>query len=211
LTLQRDGKKKQKEGLRPRDGRITFLIILSATQLVLLVVLLAGLFFSTSGNKKPLNAVVQPSESAGSPETPVAVPDTTQEAGSPVPQVSDSLQEELPRAVQNAAGADSPAVSEPLALPVRVEILNGTKVGSLAYRMGQKLLSSEVDVLETANADRHDYRRTVVICRSPDRRAGELVAQRLNFPAGRIEWRPREDAPVDVTIILGKDYKNYFH
>jgi hypothetical protein len=57
------------------------------------------------------------------------------------------------------------------------------------------------------DADRHDYRETVIVSHVPGTGAAAAVAERLGVPDSSIVWSlPSSGAPeVDVTVYIGRD------
>ncbi|MBS1262449.1 MAG: hypothetical protein MAG453_01800 [Calditrichaeota bacterium] len=114
------------------------------------------------------------------------------------------------RADQQAAhepGDVLPPEAEPIR-PVRIEILNGCGVNGLAASYARILRNAGFDVRDTRNADRLDYEHSRVIDRGSLPGAGLKLASELGIPADSLR---RESDPglvdVDVTLILGNDYK----
>jgi hypothetical protein len=87
---------------------------------------------------------------------------------------------------------------------IRVEVLNGTEVTGLAGRTAELYRSYGFDVVAVGNAEESERENTVVV----DRVGNELFAQRaadiIRAPVAEAE-EPGQ-SPVDVTIILGRDF-----
>lgn len=87
---------------------------------------------------------------------------------------------------------------------IRVEVLNGTPVKGLAERVAETLRSKGFDVLGFGNAD--ECSTTVIF----DRVDIELKNARFVYNAlkqGKIRFEVQPLQLVDVTIVLGKDFR----
>ncbi|MFP4687701.1 MAG: LytR C-terminal domain-containing protein, partial [bacterium] len=90
---------------------------------------------------------------------------------------------------------------------IRIQILNGTSISGLAGTLRDKIQShSFVDVVETDNADRSNYKNTVIIDRSGHPRSAHRIQELIG--TGKIEMDLEEHLLVDVTIIAGEDLKH---
>jgi hypothetical protein len=84
-----------------------------------------------------------------------------------------------------------------------VEVLNGTEVSGLA-RVGTRVLRrAGIDVVSFGTGARADS--TAIVVRRGGRGAAEQVRKALGM--GRIEERPDSTRHVDVTVLLGADYR----
>lgn len=95
--------------------------------------------------------------------------------------------------------------------PLEVEVLNGCGVYGLAGRFTDFLRSKGFDVVNSDNADNFDYPATLIIQRSERVESSYRMAELFNIPKGdtaRILVRPDLSLATDVTVILGKDYKD---
>ncbi len=87
--------------------------------------------------------------------------------------------------------------------PVRVEVLNGTRVPRAGLALAEKLRDAGFDVVDIRNADRSDYARTLVLDRVGEKRWADAVARRLG--AGDPVQQRNGDLLLEVTVILGED------
>ena len=84
-------------------------------------------------------------------------------------------------------------------------VFNGAGVPGIAGIAAQQLIRSGVRVVDTKNADRFNYAKTMIIVqRGPDS-AGPEVKKILGV--GEIIKKPAEQDVADVLVIIGKDYK----
>ncbi|MBC8278255.1 MAG: LytR C-terminal domain-containing protein [FCB group bacterium] len=94
--------------------------------------------------------------------------------------------------------------------PLRVEILNGCGVKGLAGKTANFLRRKGYDVRDFRNADNQNVEHTAILVRSGDRSHGEELASTIALP---LEMILMEEDPglvdVDVSLILGEDYKKY--
>jgi hypothetical protein len=195
MTIQRNSKKRVKSSLPNR--RLNLLLILTLFQ-VLLLSWFIWLTASGSWNNRGDRGQVQSAEidhtSSISRENIAGI--QTDE------QLINELNEPSVEVVEREEALS------PMQTPVRIEVLNGTGISKLAWRFSQGLIENGVDVLETSNADRPDYEKTRIICRSNDIRQANHLAQLLRFPSVRIEQLSAPElVDIDVTLILGADYQ----
>ncbi len=101
----------------------------------------------------------------------------------------------------------SDAVAEPIPVPdsrVRVQVLNGSNRSGLARLATDQLRDAGFDVVNIGNAA-SPAKMSVVL----DRAGNPEVAQRVAAALGitRIESRPDTALYLEVTVILGPDFK----
>ena len=101
--------------------------------------------------------------------------------------------------------ANEAAVTED-ALHIRLEILNGTPVEGLAERSKILFESYGIDVFTYTNADNSNYEKTLIIDRKGKAKAAEKIAEIIKCKPENIKTQIAEEASVDITIILGKDF-----
>ncbi|MEO0161337.1 MAG: LytR C-terminal domain-containing protein [candidate division WOR-3 bacterium] len=91
---------------------------------------------------------------------------------------------------------------------LRIEVLNGCGVNRLAIRVSDILREKGFNVVKIGDA-RNYYRESVVIERSDENMAnGKYFARRINCKNIGKDVDP--DLYVDVTLIIGEDYKKLF-
>lgn len=94
---------------------------------------------------------------------------------------------------------------------IRIEILNGCGEKGIAAKITDYLRSEHIDVIRAENADNFDYESTILIHRSYDLTHLKLVAKALDFDindANRVMSQSSSNADVDLTLIIGKDYRS---
>lgn len=90
-----------------------------------------------------------------------------------------------------------------------VELLNGCGVKGVANTFSELLKREGFDVVNVENAERFDYENTIVIDRrAVSRENANLVARTLGVDKDKVLPMPNADAQLDVTVIIGADYKN---
>jgi len=87
---------------------------------------------------------------------------------------------------------------------IRLEILNGTSVIGLASRTAERYRSFGFDVVSVGNAEDSDVERTVLINRTANELFAARTADIIRAPTVRQDLDPA--SPVDVTIIIGRDF-----
>lgn len=87
---------------------------------------------------------------------------------------------------------------------IRLEILNGTEVTGLASRTAELYRTWGFDVVVVGNAENNDLEQTLVV----DRAGTDVFARRAAdiIRAPIVETEVDDQSPVDVTIILGRDF-----
>lgn len=87
---------------------------------------------------------------------------------------------------------------------VRVIIYNGAGTPGIAGEAAQQLIAGGLQVVDTKNADRFDYERTLIIVQDGDLAQGDKVRTALGV--GDIVDQPSDQDVADVIVIIGKDY-----
>jgi hypothetical protein len=105
---------------------------------------------------------------------------------------------------QNLASISSEDQSYDDTTLVTMEILNGTNQDGLAKRTTVLFESFGFDVITYRNADHDQYINSVVIDRKGVIQRAERAAAVIQCE--RVYTKIEEDAEVDVTLILGKDF-----
>ena len=99
-----------------------------------------------------------------------------------------------------------PDVSTRNEMVISVEILNGTNVSGMASRTAQFFKSYGYNVAAVSNAERDDYKNTVIIDRKGNAESAGKVADLIKCKTVYTEISETNDETIDVTIILGKDF-----
>ena len=95
---------------------------------------------------------------------------------------------------------------------IKVEVLNGCGVSALALKTTEYLRTKQIDVINSDNADNHNYKNTLIIQRNENVKSLKKIVESFGMYLGdstRIKIIPDESLGVDVTIILGKDYTSF--
>lgn len=88
---------------------------------------------------------------------------------------------------------------------IRVVVLNGTSIDGLASRTADFLRRNDCDILQIENAT-SSYKETVILDRD-NRNLKKARRVRHLLGVGRIAYEPDPAHIVEVTVILGEDYK----
>jgi hypothetical protein len=92
---------------------------------------------------------------------------------------------------------------------IRVSILNGCGTSGLASTWKEKLRKMEYDIRETGNASQR-YEKTIVLSRSKDMSFANFVGEKLGVKKENIIMQLNKDlVDIDVTVIIGSDYKDF--
>ena len=95
-------------------------------------------------------------------------------------------------------------------LNIKVEVLNGCGEKGIAAQTADFLRTEHIDVVRSENAVNFDYDTTILIHRSDDLDHLKTVAKALDFNINnqeRVMIQGGSTADVDLTLILGKDYR----
>ncbi|MCE5203675.1 MAG: LytR C-terminal domain-containing protein [Actinomycetia bacterium] len=88
---------------------------------------------------------------------------------------------------------------------VRVIIYNGSGVPGIAGEAAKVLIKSGIRVVDTKNADRFDYKETMIVLQNDDTQAAETVKTVLGV--GKIVEQPADQDVADIILIVGQDFK----
>jgi hypothetical protein len=91
--------------------------------------------------------------------------------------------------------------------PIRIELLNGSGRAGLAGELASYLRDGGFDVLEVSNADRSDYRATLVVNRTGATEPGRVVAEYLG--TRHVIQQMSSQEMIDVTVIVGRDARRF--
>ena len=91
--------------------------------------------------------------------------------------------------------------------PLRIELLNGSGRSGLAGELASYLRDGGFDVLLVSNADRSDYRNTLVVNRNESPEPGNIVADYLG--TRHVIQQIRAQEMIDVTVIVGRDARRW--
>ncbi|MGY8786939.1 MAG: LytR C-terminal domain-containing protein [Fidelibacterota bacterium] len=95
---------------------------------------------------------------------------------------------------------------------IKVEVLNGCGIKGIAARAADFLRTNHVDVVRSDNADHHNYPNTVIISRNENVESLKAVSKSFGITMNdekRILIVPDESLGVDVTVIIGKDIRDF--
>jgi hypothetical protein len=95
-------------------------------------------------------------------------------------------------------------------LDIEVEVLNGCGESGLAANISDFLRDHQIDVVRSENADHFQYARTLIIQRTEELNGLKAVSKALGFDIEdrtRVLIQPSLESDVDVTLIIGRDYK----
>lgn len=98
-------------------------------------------------------------------------------------------------------------ISEPENKHIVVRILNGNGISGVAYQLREYLLTQGYDVSETTNADHFNYEKSIIYLHTKDYSMSNKLAKTLRIDNNPILDDRAPDYPCDITILMGKDYK----
>ena len=91
--------------------------------------------------------------------------------------------------------------------PIRIQLWNGSGRAGLAAELASYLRDGGFDVLEISNADRSDYRTTLVVNRNENPEPARVVAEYLG--TGHVIQQVGNQDMIDVTVIVGRDARRW--
>lgn len=116
-----------------------------------------------------------------------------------------SLEESIKKYEQNNVAAE---LYEQKQYPdIWIEILNGNGVSGVAAQYTEFLREKGFDVQRTDNAPNFQYQKTEIIDRSNNHSKAVAVARALQIDTSAVRTESDPSLQLDVTVILGKDYK----
>jgi len=93
---------------------------------------------------------------------------------------------------------------------IQVEVLNGCGVTGIGDGLTDVLRAKGIDVVKTGNYRSFDIENTFIIDRLGKIETANRVADSLNLNKRFIITEINKSYFLDLTIVIGKDYKNYF-
>jgi hypothetical protein len=91
---------------------------------------------------------------------------------------------------------------------IQIDVLNGCGVPGAATAVRDYLRARGYDVVELRNYKSFDVEESLVVDRTGETQAAEKVAYALGIRRARIVRQINPDYFVDVSVIIGKDYKS---
>ena len=94
---------------------------------------------------------------------------------------------------------------------IQVEVLNGCGVIDIADKFTDSLRKKNFDVVNTANYRTFEINKSIVIDRSGNMMNAEYLAEVIGLDKKRVIQQKNKNYFLDVTLIVGKDYRKLFH
>ncbi len=91
---------------------------------------------------------------------------------------------------------------------ITAEVLNGCGVPGIADKFAKILRTNGIDVYNPTNASSFGFPNTLLLDRQGQKVVADSVASILGLPDDCVLIQ-RNDDMMDVTLIIGKDYKKY--
>lgn len=101
-------------------------------------------------------------------------------------------------------------LNEISASTIKVEVLNGCGVSGIADRLTEFLRANKVDVVNLGNYRSFDVEHSIIISRNLKIKNAENIAALIALDENSIIQQINPDYLLDITFILGKDYRNLF-
>ena len=91
---------------------------------------------------------------------------------------------------------------------IQVEVLNGCGVSGVAEKLTDYLRTNNIDVVNLGNYRSFEIENSIIIGRNEKIRNAEIVAAIVGLDNQNIIQQINPDYMLDVTFILGKDYRD---
>lgn len=93
---------------------------------------------------------------------------------------------------------------------IQVEVLNGCGITGVGNYLTDFLRQKGIDVVKTGNYRSFDIDKTFIVDRMGKVEIAYQVADSLNLDKKLVISEINKNLFIDMTIVIGKDYKNYF-
>jgi LCP family protein required for cell wall assembly len=90
--------------------------------------------------------------------------------------------------------------------PMAIEVLNGNGISGLAVYTADVLRSYQLDVPIIDNSESFEYKDTIIVDWKGNLDKSMKLAQLLAIDPSNIVVYDRQDKPLDITLVLGKDW-----
>ncbi len=90
---------------------------------------------------------------------------------------------------------------------IQVEVLNGCGISGVADKLTEYFRSSKVDVVNLGNYRSFEIENSIIISRNDKIKNAEKIAALVGLDENSIIQQTNPDYLLDVTFILGKDYR----
>ncbi len=90
---------------------------------------------------------------------------------------------------------------------IQVEVLNGCGASGVAEKFTDYLRKEKFDVVQMGNYVSFDIDKSLVIDRTGNRANAEKVAEALGIEDKNVILQKNNDSFLDVSVVIGKDYK----
>ena len=91
---------------------------------------------------------------------------------------------------------------------IKIEVLNGCGVSGIADRLTEYLRANKVDVVNLGNYRSFDVEHSIIISRNQKTKNAQNIAALIGLDGNSIIEQINPDYLLDITFILGKDYRN---
>ncbi len=118
---------------------------------------------------------------------------------------ADLLQPNFP-AIRRAISDAQRTAAHP-ELQAKIEVLNGSGTIGLGQKAADYLTAQGFNVVRIAAAERSDDHSSLVQVLTDDKGAAQALATTLHVPSTAITALPTPNAPADIRIVLGQDFR----
>ncbi len=110
-------------------------------------------------------------------------------------------------ATTSETAKEEKAIIEPVTPKLQVEVLNGCGADGIASKVTKYLRDNKIDVVNIGNYSSFNIKKTVLWERVDKSEPAQKIAQLLGLNTDDITSKIDSNLQLDVTIILGADYK----
>ena len=94
------------------------------------------------------------------------------------------------------------------AVKIQVEVLNGCGVSGIAEKLTDYLRTNNIDVVNLGNYRSFEIENSIIVGRNEKIHNAEIVAAIVGLDGQNIIQQINPDYMLDVTFVLGKDYRD---
>ncbi len=105
-------------------------------------------------------------------------------------------------------GGDDNYLQDSTAARIQVEVLNGCGVSGVAEKLTDYLRTNNIDVVNLGNYRSFEIENSIIISRNEKIHNAEIVSAIVGLDEQNIIQQFNPDYMLDVTFILGKDYRD---
>lgn len=192
-------------------GRLILIILLLQTSVLIYAKKssLKELYHSFNNTQEVYEEEVDDNKEVEEAPIKTSISDNTTDNSIPEEKVEDKIPDDVKLVADDSISKDDSKEEQKLDLgrKVRISIMNGCRVSGLAGRWKERLIKKDYDVREVGNTKRiHD--ESIVISRIDDIRFAYALADLMGINRNKVILQKNKNiVDIDVTLVIGKDYR----